>query len=499
MNILWICTDQQRLDTLGCYGNPYVNTPNIDRLAKEGVLFENAYAQSPVCAPSRGCFLTGRYPRTCGPRQNGQDIGKAEKLFPKMLQEQGYFCGLSGKLHLSACHDKQTGRYTEPRIDDGYEFFSWSHHPQPHRATNWPANAYNQFLIENGLDYVTPDREDCRFVQTGMPEEFHQTTWCTNEALKFMEIARTYEKPWLFSINYFDPHHPFDPPREYLERYLPIVDELPLPNFDPAELPLKPVFQQKDHEGAYDSKGYLAYDDMTAHDHRMIKAAYYAMVDLIDKQIGRLLDYLEKTGQRENTLILFHADHGENLGDHGMYLKGPYFYENNVHVPLIISMPGTLPEGIRKHALVELCDLAPTLCDAAAIPQYPGFQGKSFYELLCSETKDFHRTSVYSEYYNSNINHRNPFAFATMVCDGRYKLVRVHPGTDIRSEQQELFKNAASEAVLGDLYDLTEDPLERCNHYSDPAFAGIRLRLLETMTDRMAETCDPLPVRLAEW
>ena len=85
MNVLWICTDQQRFDTLGCMGNPWVYTPNLDRLAAEGVLFENTYAQSPVCAPSRGCFLSGRYPRTCGPRQNGQDIGKDEKLVPKML------------------------------------------------------------------------------------------------------------------------------------------------------------------------------------------------------------------------------------------------------------------------------------------------------------------------------------------------------------------------------------------------------------------------------
>ena len=109
MNVLWICTDQQRFDTLGCMGNPWVYTPNLDRLAAEGVLFENTYAQSPVCAPSRGCFLSGRYPRTCGPRQNGQDIGKDEKLVPKMFADHGYYCGLFGKLHLYACHP-DTGR-----------------------------------------------------------------------------------------------------------------------------------------------------------------------------------------------------------------------------------------------------------------------------------------------------------------------------------------------------------------------------------------------------
>lgn len=176
MNVLWICTDQQRFDTLGCMGNPWVYTPNLDRLAAEGVLFENTYAQSPVCAPSRGCFLSGRYPRTCGPRQNGQDIGKDEKLVPKMFADHGYYCGLSGKLHLSACHP-DTGRMIEPRIDDGYHEFHWSHHPQSWKdVNNWPANEYSQFLMENCVDYVTPNREDCKYVQVGVDEKWHQTT-----------------------------------------------------------------------------------------------------------------------------------------------------------------------------------------------------------------------------------------------------------------------------------------------------------------------------------
>lgn len=486
MNILWICTDQQRFDTLGCTGSEWVHTPNLDRLASEGVLFENAYAQSPVCAPSRGSFLTGRYPRTCGPRQNGQDIDAKERLLPRILADNGYYCGLAGKLHLSACHDN-TGRLMEPRIDDGYHFFQWSHHPQPHHGTNWPANAYNQFLMQNGRDYLTPDRGDCPYVQTGVEEEWHQTAWCVNEAIHFMESARIFGKEWMFSLNCFDPHHPFDPPAEYLERYLNRLDEIPLPNYEEGELNNKPVFQQKDHEGAYDTKDYYAYEKMSEKDHRLIRAAYWAMVDLIDHQVGRLLDYLEETGQRKDTLILFHSDHGENLGDHGMYLKGPYFYENNVHVPLIISWPGKIPEGRRSRALVELTDLAPTLCEAAGIAPYEGFQGKSFWKLLTGEAElHSHRSSVYSEYYNSNINHRNPLAFATMVSDGRYKLVKVH-------------KQEGEEGCCGELYDLEEQPLERVNHYEDPKLLNIRIRLLETMCDRMAQTCDPLPVRKSCW
>ncbi len=127
-NILWICTDQQRFDTLGCYGNPYVHTPNLDRLAEQSTLFEYAFSQSPVCTPSRSSFLTGRYPRTTRCRQNGQSIPSDEIPVTKMLHDAGYVCGLSGKLHISACNPSAC-HGTERRIDDGYDQFFWSHAP----------------------------------------------------------------------------------------------------------------------------------------------------------------------------------------------------------------------------------------------------------------------------------------------------------------------------------------------------------------------------------
>ena len=183
--------------------------------------------------------------------------------------------------------------------------------------------------------------------------------------------------------------------------------------------------------------------------------------------------------------VIFHSDHGENLGDHGMYLKGPYFYENNVHVPLIISWPGKIPGGRKSKALIELADLAPTICEAAGLPLYEGFQGKSFWKILTGESDlNTHRDSVYSEFYNSNINHRNPLAFTTMVCDGRYKLTKVH---------------GCTQGAEGELYDLQEKPLERYNYYNNPAFTEIKVRMLELLADRMAQTCDPLPTRKACW
>ena len=486
-NVLWICTDQQRRDTLGCYGNPFVTTPNLDRLAQSGVKFERAYCQNPVCSPSRASFLTGRYPRTCRERQNGQDIPADERLLPKIFHENGYTCGLSGKLHVSVCGPRVC-RITERRIDDGYDFFRWSHHPSAiDRKSNWPANDYTMWLTEHGQVYRTPRREDCPYVMRGMPAEYSQTKWCTDMAISYMESARQYDIPWLFSVNYFDPHHPFDPPEEYLKPYLDRLDEIPLPNYVPGELETKPSFQTTDHNGAYNQKGSFVYDTMTDYDHRMLRAAYWAMCDQIDDQVGRLLDYLEQSGQLENTIVIYMSDHGENLGDHGMYLKGAYFYENNVNVPLIISWPGVIDGGRVSDSLVELTDIAPTLCEAAGIPVEEGMQGKSLWPMLTGDAPlDFHRSSVYSEYYNSNLNHRDPFAYCTMVTDGEWKLVKVHPRN-------------GEHTVLGELYDLKNDPTETCNRYHDPDYAEVKIRMLELLSDRLAQTADPLPHRKAFW
>ena len=163
-------------------------------------------------------------------------------------------------------------------------------------------------------------------------------------------------------MNPFDPHHPFDPPADYLARYLDRLDEIPLPAYRDGELDDKPVFQRRFHEvGAYNVPGAFRYGDLTGRNHRLVRAAYWAMVDLIDVQVGRILDALEHTGQRDRTLVIFTSDHGEMLGDHGIYLKGPFFYEQAVGVPLIVSLPGTIGGGRASDALIEAADLAPTL------------------------------------------------------------------------------------------------------------------------------------------
>ena len=484
-NILWICSDQQRWDTLNCNGNQFTRTPNIDSLAQGGVCFQRAYSQSPVCAPARASFLSGRYPRTCGVRQNGQNIPETEYLIPRLFAEHGYVCGLSGKLHISVCHPSVSPD-VERRINDGYSFFSWSHHPARSGKGNWSGNAYTNWLISQGMDYHTENLPECKYVQKGMPAAYSQTSWCFQEAARFIDQQPS-DQPWLFSINCYDPHHPFDPPMEYLERYLPMIDQIPLPDYIPGELENKSIFQMHDHEGAYNTPGNFPYEEMTDRDHRYITAAYWAMVDQIDDHVGRIVAHLKEIGQYENTIIIFTSDHGESLGDHGIYLKGPYCYESGVHIPFIMHWAGHILSGVSRDALIEMVDLAPTLCEAAGIDPLPTFQGRSFYRLVTDEhAADHHRESVYSEFYNSNINHRNPLAFLTMVFDGQWKLIRVH--------STEKDKIGGSE-----LYNLKDDPGEHNNLYGIPEYASEQLRLLELLSDRMAQTVDPCPERKAFW
>lgn len=475
-NILWICTDQQRADSLGCYGNGFTRTPNLDGLAAGGVLFERAFTQSPVCTPSRASFLTGRYPRTTGCRQNGQAIDPREVLVTRVLADAGYVGGLAGKLHLAPCHPSVSPG-TERRTGDGYDEFHWSHHPDP----DWPTNEYVHWLRERGIALERRPRDDCRYVDVGMPAEHHHTTWCARKAVDFVEANAGFGQPWLFSVNMFDPHHPFDPPPEYLARYLDRLDDIPLPNYAPGELDGKPEFQRTDHAGAYAGDAPFPYPAMGDRDHRMLRAAYWAMCDLIDDQVGRMLAALERTGQRENTIVVFQTDHGEMLGDHGIYLKGPYFYEPAVRVPLIVSWPGTLEPGRRSRALVEYADLAPTLLDAAGLPRQPGMQGRSLWPLLTGAADlHRHRDDVYCEYYNAMPWH-GPAAQATMVRTGSHKLVAVH-GQD-----------------TGELYDLRDDPPERHNRWYDPELAEVKTDLLRRLCDRMAWTVDPLPAREAKF
>jgi arylsulfatase A-like enzyme len=396
-------------------------------------------------------------------------------MLPRLLADGGYACGLAGKLHVSPCHASVVP-VMEQRIDDGYAVFHWSHHPEQ----DWATNEYGVWLLAQGKRYDRKPFRRSEHVSVGMPTHLHQTYWCAEKAIQFIESGAEFENPWLFSVNMFDPHHPFDPPTELLERYIDRLDSIPPPNYVPGELDNKPMYQQIDHCGAYGGRAGFAYDSMSPDEHRLVRAAYWAMCDLIDEQVGRMLDALTRTRQLHDTIVVFMSDHGEMLGDHGIYLKGPYFYEPAVRVPLIISWPGRISEGKRVSEFVELVDLAPTLLDAAGFDRSPDMQGTSLWPLLSdSREQSLARQDIYCEYYNAMPWHDNPKAHATMLRTVRYKLVSVHSlGT-------------------GELYDLQEDPCESVNLWHDPAHCETKNRLLTRMCDRMAWTVDPAGPRLA--
>ena len=482
-NILWICTDQQRFNTIRSLGNTDIRTPNIDRLVEDGVAFTHAFCQNTVCSPSRASFLTGRYPRTTRLRQNGTKIPDDELLVTKMMADSGYVCGLAGKLHLAPCDGR-----VEERIDDGYHEFHWSHGPWP----KWKENAYIQWVNDQGKPweeiYPIPPHianklgpsgfaPDGKVAWSGMPRNLHQSFWCAEKAIEF--IQKHQGKPWLFSVNPFDPHNPFDPPKEFLDLYDP--DKLPPPQYTEGELADKPIFQTIDHKGAGGGRG-ISFKNTSDRQHREIIAAYYAMIENVDYNVGRLIDALEETGQRENTLILYMSDHGEMLGNHGIFLKGPFLYDEAVRVPLILSYPSRLKSGLRSDALIELVDVAPTLLELCNMPVPGRMQGRSFLDICTGKADpDEHKPYVYAEYYNSLVNHRSPTPYQTMIRDKQFKIV-AYSGMD-----------------TGELYDLRKDPGEVTNLWNRSEYSEIRYEYLKKCLDASVFTIDPLPERVADY
>ena len=479
-NILWICTDQQRADTLGCYGNTFVRTPSIDKLAREGVRFEKAFAQNSLCTPSRGSFLTGRYPSTNRLRQNGQLCPSDIRILPKMLAERGYICGLAGKLHLSPCdlrfQNTQAGadwwRYnndyyfwgSEKRIDDGYAEFYWNHAPGD--GPNQNCSDYNRWVKERGGEIKYPARAESAVVKQGMPDELHQTRWAVDHAINFIERHKDTPNPWLFSLNIFDPHPHFDPEPQYFERYLEMIDEIPLPAYVDGENDTKPAHHQTAH----------GIEEWSDKEKRMMVAAYWAMCDHIDAHIKRLMDGLEASGQKENTIVIFHSDHGELLGDHNKSPKGPFLYDCSVQVPLIISWPGTIAAGKTVSGLVELTDIAPTVNDFLELGEEGSMQGQSLRAVLEDAQDTTHvRDSAYCEFHNS---HGKEKAFLSMLRTETHKIIVAHKTND------------------GELYDLVTDPGEHTNRWDDPEYAAIKCDLLLQLSHRQAFTTDPLPQRV---
>lgn len=459
-NILWICTDQQRWNTIGALGNPFVKTPNLDKLVKEGVSFNYSFCQAPFCTASRASFLTGMYASTVHATKNGAaEWPEAAPLITKTLKDAGYECGLAGKFHLSTA---MANRPEKRPKDDGYQVFHYSHSPYQ----GGMSNEYIKYHRDKGID-VLALKQELGYV----PAEYHQTTWCADRAIDFIKDRR--EWPWLFSLNVYDPHSPLDPPKEYLDRYK--LDEIWDPAFQNSDLEEKSVFNNV----MFQSKP----KKYTTEENRLLLAKYWAQIDLIDENIGRILRTLEETGQLDNTMIIFTSDHGDMTGDHGLVNKGCRFYEGLVRVPLIVWYPKKFMHNVQSDALVELIDIVPTILDVTGLPVDEKLQGKSLLPILTGKKPaNEHKKFVRSEFYDEGmINKNHLYAFATMYRTKEYKLVSYH-GHE-----------------MGELFDLKTDPNEFKNLWNDPAYQNIRFQLMKESFDATVLSIDTGPEKMGRY
>lgn len=439
-NILWYCTDQQRFDTIGALGNPYVKTPSLDRLVANGVAFTNAYCQSPICTPSRASIMTGLYPSRARNTRNGNESFPSDvPLISKLIADSGYTCGLIGKFHLVSA-----GRRPEPRLDDGFDYWQHSHAPRD----DWPpgTHAYADWVRAQGMNL-----KELSMAGSPIPSPYHQTKWASDCAIDFISQKR--DRPWMLNINVYDPHPPFNPPEEYGKTFA--SEDMPGPHFRNSDLQHQKKLEAIDFQ--------VVAKTPEECDAKSAQANYYAMIAQIDDQFKRILEALDNTGQRENTMIIFTSDHGEMLGDHGLMFKGCRFYEGLVKVPLIFSMPGTIRSNRRCEGLVELVDLSATLLEIAGIAIPRHHQGQSLWPILLgNESGDTIRSSVRSEYFDA----LDPCftggsgSFATMYRNDRYKLIIYH------------------DHDLGELYDLEEDPWEFNDLWNNPDYSEIQNRLI---------------------
>ena len=438
-NVLFIHTDQQRWDTIRAAGFDTMITPNLDRLAARGVLFENAFTNNPVCMPSRQSMLSGQYPSAIGTTCNGIEMPEDVETIHTLLKPHGYHTACLGKLHFLNHSNRD---YTKPHPSYGFDtlvnsdepgcyedaYIAWVRRKDPSQVENCRCSTPPAW---KGTPVVKQPRN------THEPYLFEGPEHLTHSAF-VAEITCDYirehaDGPFFAFAGFYAPHCPLNPPKRFVDMY------------DPAALPL-PVM----NDGENTPK--LSDDDW-----RKVRQYYYALITHVDDQVGRILATLDDCGLTDDTLVIFTSDHGEHLGDHGLIQKGSPGFDSCVHVPLIVSWPGTLPAGRTQDELIELVDLAPTIFDCAGVEKPDFFQGRSFRPLL--DGGDYEeRTSVF-------IEEKTPFRHS-------WKVVRTRA-----------FKYCVSGAGEELLFDLWRDPHELTNvarscEYQ-PALDDMRTELLK--------------------
>lgn len=486
-NILWICSDAQRWDTIAAFGNRHIRTPAFDSVCAAGAGFRRVYTQNPMCTPARASLVTGRYPAAHQVYRNGNaNFPGDEVMVTKLLATGGYTCGLVGKLHI------QTARFGEDRQADGYSFFRWSKHAIPDEAV--AHSDHYRWLKAKGVDMEDLYRDRWTLAGPGVDGDLHLMKWGVDQCLEFIERNR--HRRWMLSFNPMVPHPPFDPPPAYWERYANA--DLPPPAFRPDDIERQKRFAGVRHQcpTAFDPFGAMDYSNkpyekqvdrciklpagINAHE---LKAGYYGMIDYMNDQLMRLLDGLKSLGLWDDTLTVMHSDHGELLGDHGLIFKGGRFFEGAVRVPLAMAWPGRTPGNIMSDGLAELVDIAPTLLDAAGLATPAYMQGKSLWPIATGRADpSFHKSHAVCD-FNDSVGYtpNNTHTRATMVVGERYKSIFYH------------------DMDLAEVFDLREDPQEFEDLSIDPSFAPHMARVAREHMDAVVATIPVGPVKASMW
>ena len=421
-NVLFICSDEHTRKALGCYGASFMHTPHLDALAARGTLFTNAYTNFPICVPARACLATGRYAHTINSWDNATPyVGTEAPSWGHRLTNAGHLVTTIGKLHYRKVGDPSG--FTDQRL--------------PMHVLDGVGDLYG--LLRGGMPVRATSRHHVIDVKEGESEYTRYDQAIAAEAVRWLKQEGTSQaKPWALFVSFVEPHFPLQAPEEYLQRYP--LDSFPLPvQWRQDEWPRHPVIDAKRAQQALDEP----FDEHTV---RTALQAYYAMCSYLDDQVGLVLGALREAGLEENTRIVYTTDHGDMMGEHGLWWKS-VLYEGSAGVPMLLAGPG-VPRGKTVRTNVSLVDCFPTVLDATGVspqPEDASLPGRSL--LRIAQESDQPRT-VFSEYHAIF----SPSAMY-MVRNERYKYVEYVGSTP-------------------QLFDMLADPDETRDLAADPAHAA---------------------------
>lgn len=493
-NILLITSDQQHWNTIGKYFDE-VKTPNLDRLADEGMLFNRAYCPNPTCSPTRASIITGQYPSQHGCYSLGTKLMEDRPTVGDVFTDAGYKTALVGKAHFQQLFGTAEFPSLEayPILQD-LEF--WRNFDEPfygfqqveltrnHTDEAHVGQHYALWLEEKGCDnwrdYFRPPtgNNDSQHRTWNIPEEFHYGTWIAERSEALLSSYAENDEPFFLWSSFFDPHPDYLVPEPWNTMYDP--DDVTVPEMVPGEHDKNPPHFQMTQEANPD---FSAWDEphgnlmhgLNSHVHdrgELAKdiAIYYGMISLMDKQIGRILDKLDELGLTESTLVIFASDHGHFYGHHGLIEKGAFHYEDMIKVPMLVRWPGQVPAGVVSDSLQSLVDLAPTMLSAAKLP-------------IPYEMTGVDETAVWFNQIPTIRDH--------IIVENRHQPTTLHLKTYV-NERYKLTVYFGRD--YGELFDLQEDPQEINNLWDDPDFTDLKAKLtMKLLQAEMGKEPMPMP------